>query len=121
LDATTPASLHRIIVNNAGYWDNVIKMSDEQFQAMLDIRLVAPFRILRAASTDSRNPARGSRRAARDAQSSNIALDFGRWTASRAGRLRAGKAGVTGLTKVLAKNGALQRQRDAAVCVIETA
>src|SRR5262244_3404921 len=41
-----------IIVNNAGYtWDNVIqKMSDEQFQAMLDIHLVAPFRVLRAAS-----------------------------------------------------------------------
>src|SRR5260370_32521894 len=41
-----------IIVNNAGYtWDNVIqKMTDEQFQAMLDIHLVAPFRILRAAS-----------------------------------------------------------------------
>ncbi len=41
-----------IIVNNAGdTWDNVIqKMTDEQFQAMLDIHLVAPFRILRAAS-----------------------------------------------------------------------
>ena len=41
-----------IIVNNAGYtWDNVIqKMTDEQFQAMLDVHLVAPFRILRAAS-----------------------------------------------------------------------
>ena len=41
-----------IIINNAGYtWDNVIqKMTDEQFQAMLDIHLVAPFRILRAAS-----------------------------------------------------------------------
>ena len=41
-----------IIVNNAGYtWDNVIqKMTDEQFQAMLDIHLVAPFRVLRAAS-----------------------------------------------------------------------
>ena len=41
-----------IIVNNAGYtWDNVIqKTTDEQFQAMLDIHLVAPFRILRAAS-----------------------------------------------------------------------
>ena len=33
-----------IIVNNAGYvWDNVIqKMTDEQFQAMLNIHLVAP-------------------------------------------------------------------------------
>jgi len=41
-----------IIVNNAGYtWDNVIqKTTDEQFQAMLDIHLVAPFRLLRAAS-----------------------------------------------------------------------
>ena len=41
-----------IIVNNAGYtWDSTIgKMSDEQFQAMLDVHLVAPFRILRAAS-----------------------------------------------------------------------
>src|SRR6185437_8642930 len=41
-----------IIVNNAGYtWDNVIqKTSDEQFQAMLDIHVTAPFRILRAAS-----------------------------------------------------------------------
>jgi 3-oxoacyl-[acyl-carrier protein] reductase len=41
-----------IIVNNAGYtWDNVIqKTTDEQFQAMLDIHIVAPFRVLRAAS-----------------------------------------------------------------------
>ena len=40
-----------IIVNNAGYtWDNVIqKTTDEQFQAMLDIHVVAPFRVLRAA------------------------------------------------------------------------
>src|SRR4029079_7442908 len=41
-----------IIVNNAGYtWDSTIqKMTDEQFQAMLDVHLVAPFRILRAAA-----------------------------------------------------------------------
>ncbi|MDH3234592.1 MAG: SDR family NAD(P)-dependent oxidoreductase, partial [Alphaproteobacteria bacterium] len=41
-----------IIVNNAGYtWDNVIqKMSDEQFQAMIDVHVTAPFRILRAAA-----------------------------------------------------------------------
>src|SRR5262249_4175484 len=41
-----------IIVNNAGYtWDATIqKMTDEQFQAMLDVHLVAPFRILRAAA-----------------------------------------------------------------------
>lgn len=41
-----------IIVNNAGYTlDSVIqKMSDEHFQAMLDVHVVAPFRILRAAA-----------------------------------------------------------------------
>lgn len=41
-----------IIVNYAGYtWDNVIqKTTDEPFQAMLDIHVVAPFRVLRAAS-----------------------------------------------------------------------
>ncbi|SFN43867.1 SDR family NAD(P)-dependent oxidoreductase [Variovorax sp. OV329] len=40
-----------IVVNNAGYtWDNVIqKMSDEQWDAILDCHLKAPFRILRAA------------------------------------------------------------------------
>ena len=40
-----------IIVNNAGYtWDNVVqKMTDEQWYAMLDVHLTAPFRILRAA------------------------------------------------------------------------
>jgi 3-oxoacyl-[acyl-carrier protein] reductase len=49
-----------IIVNNAGYtWDNIIqKMTDEQFQAMLDIHVVAPFRILRAAAPFIRDAAK---------------------------------------------------------------
>src|SRR4051795_1474547 len=36
-----------VVVNNAGYtWDGPIhKMSDEQFQAMLDIHNVVPFRV----------------------------------------------------------------------------
>src|SRR5260370_6023778 len=58
-----------IIVNNAGYtWDNVIqKTTDEQFQAMLDIHIVAPFRVMRAASaglreTAKRETAEGRRR-----------------------------------------------------------
>src|SRR4249919_2766401 len=40
-----------IIVNNAGFtWDNVIqKMTDEQWDTILDVHLKAPFRILRAA------------------------------------------------------------------------
>ncbi len=41
-----------IIVNNAGYtWDAFIhKMGDDQFDAMIDVHLRAPFRVLRAAS-----------------------------------------------------------------------
>jgi 3-oxoacyl-[acyl-carrier protein] reductase len=41
-----------IVVNAAGYfWDAVVhKMTDEQFQAMLDIHAVAPFRVCRAAA-----------------------------------------------------------------------
>jgi 3-oxoacyl-[acyl-carrier protein] reductase len=40
-----------IIVNNAGYtWDGVVqKMTDEQWYAIIDCHLTAPFRILRAA------------------------------------------------------------------------
>ena len=49
-----------IVVNNAGYtWDTVIqKTTDEQFQAMLDIHLTAPFRVLRAASNWIREAAK---------------------------------------------------------------
>ena len=49
-----------IIVNNAGYsWDNVIqKTTDEQFLAMLEIHLVTPFRLLRAASAFIRESAK---------------------------------------------------------------
>ena len=41
-----------VIVNNAGFtWDSVIqKMTDEQFQAVMDVHVTAPFRILRAAA-----------------------------------------------------------------------
>ncbi len=49
-----------ILVNNAGYtWDAAIhKMSDEQWRAMLDVHLTAPFRILRAASAYLRDTAK---------------------------------------------------------------
>ena len=55
-----------IIVNNAGYtWDGVIhKMTDAQWQAIIDCHLTAPFRIIRAASTFIREI--GKERAGRD-------------------------------------------------------
>ena len=54
-----------IIVNNAGYtWDGPIhKMSDEQFQAMLDIHNIVPFRVLRAAAPHLREPAKKEKEA----------------------------------------------------------
>ena len=41
-----------IVVNNAGYTRDapIHKMSDEEFQAMIDIHNVVPFRVLRAAA-----------------------------------------------------------------------
>ena len=96
-----------IIVNNAGYtWDNVIqKMSDEQFQAMLDIHLAAPFRILRAASAFLRETAKteaaaGIRVTRKVVNITSIAGTDG--NAGQAG-YSSGKAGVIGLTKTLAK------------------
>jgi len=96
-----------IIVNNAGYvWDNVIqKMTDEQFQAMLNIHLVAPFRILRAASnwireTAKREASEGRRVMRKVVNITSISGVDG--IAGQAG-YGAGKAGVNGLTKVLAK------------------
>jgi 3-oxoacyl-[acyl-carrier protein] reductase len=96
-----------IIVNNAGYtWDSVIqKTTDEQFQAMLDIHLKAPFRILRAASdwireTAKRETAEGKRVMRKVVNITAIAGTDG--GAGQAG-YSSGKAGVIGLTKTLAK------------------
>lgn len=96
-----------IIVNNAGYtWDGVIqKTSDEQFQAMLDIHVVAPFRILRAAAgfireTAKREAAEGRRVHRKVVNITSIAATDG--GAGQAG-YGSGKAGVIGLTRVMAK------------------
>jgi 3-oxoacyl-[acyl-carrier protein] reductase len=96
-----------IIVNNAGYtWDNVIqKTSDEQFAAMLDIHVVAPFRILRAASawireTAKKEIAEGRRVMRKVVNITSIAGADG--NPGQAG-YSSGKAAVIGLTKTLAK------------------
>lgn len=96
-----------IVVNNAGYtWDNVIqKTSDEQFQAMLDIHLIAPFRILRAASAWIREQAKkenaaGNRVTRKVVNITSISgLDGNPGQAGYS----SGKAAVVGLTKTLAK------------------
>lgn len=96
-----------IIVNNAGYtWDNVIqKMTDEQWYAMIDVHLTAPFRILRAAQPVIRQLSKseleaGERRVRKVVNISSVAGLFG--NAGQA-NYSAGKAGITGMTKTLAK------------------
>jgi 3-oxoacyl-[acyl-carrier protein] reductase len=96
-----------IIVNNAGYtWDNVIqKMTDEQFQAMLDIHMVAPFRILRAASgfireAAKREIAEGKRVMRKVVNITSVSGTDG--IAGQAG-YGAGKSGINGLTKAMCK------------------
>ena len=96
-----------IIVNNAGYtWDNVIqKMTDEQWYAIMDCHLTAPFRILRAAQpviralskaeTDS-----GVRKVRKVVNISSMAGVFGNVGQSN---YSAAKAGIMGLTQALAK------------------
>jgi 3-oxoacyl-[acyl-carrier protein] reductase len=96
-----------IIVNNAGYtWDNVIqKMTDEQFQAMLDIHMVAPFRILRAASGFIRDAAKREIAEGRRVMRKVVNITSVSGVDGIAGQAGygAGKAGINGLTKVMAK------------------
>lgn len=96
-----------IIVNNAGYtWDTVIqKMSDEQWQTILDLHLTAPFRILRAAqpvisARAKREAAAGQRVSRKVVNISSVAGLYG-----NAGQVNyaAAKAGIVGVTKTLSK------------------
>ena len=96
-----------IIVNNAGYsWDNVIqKTTDEQFQAMLEIHIVTPFRILRAASNFIRESAKREIAASQRVMRKVVNITSIAGTDGNPGQAgySAGKAGVIGLTRTLAK------------------
>jgi 3-oxoacyl-[acyl-carrier protein] reductase len=96
-----------IVVNNAGYtWDGPIhKMSDEQFQAMLDIHNVVPFRVLRAAAPHMREPAKKEREEGREVFRKIVNISSVSGTMGNAGQVNysSGKSGVVGLTKTLAK------------------
>src|SRR6266508_1546185 len=96
-----------IIVNNAGYsWDGVIqKTTDEQFQAMLTIHLVVPFRILRAAANHFRETAKAEIAEGKTVMRKVVNITSISGIDGNAGQAGygAGKAGVVGLTKVLSK------------------
>ncbi|PBC54967.1 SDR family NAD(P)-dependent oxidoreductase [Rhodococcus sp. ACPA1] len=89
-----------IIVNNAGYtWDSVIqKMTDEQWDTILDVNLKAPFRILRAAQPYIKaNPTDYHRKVV------NISSTSGFYGNAGQANYGSAKAGLIGLTKTLAK------------------
>ena len=96
-----------IVVNNAGYTrDSVIhKMSDRDFQAMLDIHTIVPFRVLRAAAPHLRDPAKAEAQEGREVFRKVVNVTSISGTMGNAGQANysAAKAGVVGLTKTLAK------------------
>ena len=96
-----------IIVNNAGYTLDapIHKMSDDWFQKMLDIHLVAPFRVIRAAAPHLREPAKAERERGEEVFRKIVNVSSISGTMGNAGQANysAGKAGVVGLTKTLAK------------------
>jgi 3-oxoacyl-[acyl-carrier protein] reductase len=96
-----------IIVNNAGYTIDapVHKMTDEHFQAMLDIHTVVPFRVIRAAAPHLREPAKKEREEGQEVFRKIVNVSSTSGTFGNAGQANysAGKAGVVGLTKTIAK------------------
>lgn len=96
-----------IIVNNAGYtWDSVIqKMSDEQFQSMLDVHLMAPFRILRAAAEPIRIFAKSEAQKGEEVFRKVVNISSLAGLGGNAGQVSysSAKAALSGMTKTLSK------------------
>ncbi len=96
-----------IVVNNAGYsWDSVIqKMSDEQFEAMLEIHTIAPFRILRAAAEFIRPAAKAEKEQGLEVYRKVVNISSIAGLYGNAGQMgyAAGKSALVGMTRTLAK------------------
>lgn len=96
-----------IIVNNAGYtWDSMIgKMTDEQFDAMMDVHVKAPFRILRAAADPIRAAAKAEAEEGREIFRKVVNISSVAGVGGNIGQANyaSAKSAVVGLTKTLAK------------------
>jgi 3-oxoacyl-[acyl-carrier protein] reductase len=96
-----------IVVNNAGYaWDaGVHSMSDDQFQAMLDIHLIVPFRMARACAPHFRAAAKadGESGVTRFRKTVMVSSMAGTWGLVGGANYAAAKAGLLGLMKSLAQ------------------
>ncbi|MDE2363569.1 MAG: SDR family oxidoreductase [Hyphomicrobiales bacterium] len=96
-----------IIVNNAGYtWDDVIqRMTDEQWYAIVDCHMTAPFRILRAAYPVFKNQHQVDAAEGREVFRKIVNVSSMSGLVGNAGQANysSAKAGITGLTRALAK------------------
>jgi 3-oxoacyl-[acyl-carrier protein] reductase len=96
-----------IVVNNAGYTRDAVvhKMSDEAFQAMLDIHTIVPFRVIRALAPTWRDAAKQELGEGKEVFRKIVNVTSISGTMGNAGQANysAAKAGVTGLTKTVAK------------------
>jgi 3-oxoacyl-[acyl-carrier protein] reductase len=96
-----------IIINNAGYtWDTVVqKMSDEQWDAIIDVHLRAPFRILRAAQPVISKAAKTEAAQGREVHRKVVNISSLAGLYGNAGQINysSAKAGIIGLTRTLAK------------------
>src|SRR5438309_2953420 len=96
-----------IIVNNAGYTLDapIHKMSDDWFQKMLDIHLIVPFRVIRAAAPHLREPAKQERERGEEVFRKIVNVSSISGTMGNAGQANysSGKAAIVGPTKTLAK------------------
>jgi 3-oxoacyl-[acyl-carrier protein] reductase len=96
-----------IIVNNAGYtWDNVIqKTNDDQWYAMIDVHMTAPYRILKAAQPYIKKFHSRDKETGLDVFRKVVNISSVSGLNGNAGQLAyaAAKAGVVGMTKTLCK------------------
>jgi len=96
-----------IIVNNAGYTLDapVHKLSDDWWDRMLDIHLKVPFQVIRAAAPHLREPAKQEREQGVEVfrKIVNVSSTSGMFGNAGQANYAAGKLGVVGLTKTIAK------------------
>ena len=96
-----------IIVNNVGYTrDGVIqKQTDEQFQAMIDVHVTAPFRILRAAADHFRVASKQEAAEGREVIRKVVNISSMAGTHGNAGQINysSAKAALVGMTKTMSK------------------
>jgi 3-oxoacyl-[acyl-carrier protein] reductase len=96
-----------VIVNAAGYtWDGMIQnMTDKQWDAMMDIHLKAPFRILRAATNFIREKTKEEQATGKIFMRKVINISSVAGTGGNPGQANysSAKAGLIGLTKNLSK------------------